>query len=193
MTTRYIIYPPTGVGDLEDLQTQIIDLRARLDDQEKLINHHGSQHLTIGGSDPTTYYWRAYTPTLSASTTNPTLGSGAVAKGRWLRDGLEITVAFRIMFGSSGVNPGSGTYRISLPTAYNDRFYTAQAWSLGTARLTDNNGTDTTAIIGPGSDNTYVILFTTGSAGASVNASTPWTWAASDAIAGTITYMAAKG
>jgi hypothetical protein len=60
--------------------------------------------------------WTAFTPTVTASTTNPTMGSGANVSGAYTRmaDRL-IAVWYYIQFGTSGVNPGSGIYSISLP------------------------------------------------------------------------------
>src|SRR5688572_17632849 len=61
----------------------------------------------------------SYTPALTASTTNPTLGTGSGQQGRYYRDPITGLVwgQARIAFGTSGTNAGSGTYRISLPTA----------------------------------------------------------------------------
>jgi hypothetical protein len=58
----------------------------------------------------------AYTSTLTATTTNPTLGTGGIAEGRWtLKNGKWCTVRGTIKFGSAGTNAGSGQYLIALP------------------------------------------------------------------------------
>lgn len=57
----------------------------------------------------------SHTPTLSATTTNPTLGTGPVLECRWTREGTLATVAFFVKFGSSGSAPGSGIYELDLP------------------------------------------------------------------------------
>jgi hypothetical protein len=59
--------------------------------------------------------WGVYTPVLTATTTNPTLGSGGTAFGRWNKEGTNAVVAIFMKFGASGVGAGSGTYEISLP------------------------------------------------------------------------------
>lgn len=59
--------------------------------------------------------WQAWTPALTASTTNPTLGSGSSAVGRYVQNGTTVIGWAHIAFGSSGTNAGSGTYRVSLP------------------------------------------------------------------------------
>jgi hypothetical protein len=60
-----------------------------------------------------------WTPTLTGSTTDPTLGTGASAVGRYTAAGKIVQGIGYILWGSSGVNAGSGTYSISLPVAAN--------------------------------------------------------------------------
>lgn len=57
----------------------------------------------------------AYTPTLTASTTNPTLGSGSSATGYYKRLGHRVEGYATIQFGSAGVAAGSGYYGLLLP------------------------------------------------------------------------------
>jgi hypothetical protein len=49
-----------------------------------------------------------YTPALHGSVTNPTLGSGSQALGWWAQNGQCVDLWWQFIFGSSGVNPGSG-------------------------------------------------------------------------------------
>lgn len=60
---------------------------------------------------------QTYTPELTATTTNPTLGTGGVQLGWWTQANRIVAFWGRIRFGTSGTNPGSGFYRVSLPTA----------------------------------------------------------------------------
>lgn len=73
----------------------------------------------LAGDEIPAQVWTNYTPVLQATTTDPTLGSGSLQSGRYIRDPLTglVTVQARISFGTSSVNAGSGDYRISLPTA----------------------------------------------------------------------------
>ncbi len=64
-----------------------------------------------GGYQP----WTTYTPSLTAGTTNPTLGSGYAAVGRYAQIGRTVIGQGRIQFGGSGVSAGSGTYYLSFP------------------------------------------------------------------------------
>ncbi len=65
--------------------------------------------LTIGGA------WTPYTPVLTATTTNPTLGSGGTITGRYMQIGKTVMGWATITFGSSGTNAGSGLYRVTVP------------------------------------------------------------------------------
>jgi hypothetical protein len=57
--------------------------------------------------------WTTYTPTWTASTTNPTIGNGTL-EGRYIELGSAVFGEVRIVAGST-TNRGSGTYAISLP------------------------------------------------------------------------------
>ena len=62
--------------------------------------------------------WTAYTPTLTAVTTNPTLGStGKIEDGYWTQVGKTVFFNLRLQFGTSGVSTGSGSYTVTLPVA----------------------------------------------------------------------------
>lgn len=150
----------------------------------------GAEHRWTGTT------WRAegvtsdFTPTLTAVTTNPTLGTGAITTGRWVeRDGW-VTYQYRIRFGTSGVAAGSGTYLISLPvppsTAWANR-------SVGTGVISDasSGGMSPVWLTVNGTASQIVMLFPaswpSGTA-ASVNHLNTVTWAASDEMTGTVTY-----
>lgn len=61
-----------------------------------------------------------YTPTLTAATTNPTLGTGGGQNARFtLWGGNWCTFRGTIAFGTSGTNAGSGQYFIALPFQVN--------------------------------------------------------------------------
>jgi hypothetical protein len=59
--------------------------------------------------------WTTYTPTLTASTTNPVIGNGSIT-GRYMNTGATIFGEIRIIAGTTGFNRGSGVYKVSLPT-----------------------------------------------------------------------------
>lgn len=59
----------------------------------------------------------AFTPALTASTTNPTLGSGNTDQGQYETDGQWCRGTADIIWGTTGLNVGVGSYFISLPVA----------------------------------------------------------------------------
>jgi hypothetical protein len=83
----------------------------------------------------------AYTPALTASTTNPTLGSTGTATGHYVRTGDLVLVGFAFTFGGTGISSGSGTYTISLPvTPQVLGSSSAQGMGQGLVRVHDATG-----------------------------------------------------
>lgn len=89
--------------------------------------------------------WTTYTPSWTASTTNPTIGNGTLT-GRWKRVGDGIMLQLYILFGSTSTT-GSGSYEWSIPsgltidTAKLGAGGSAQNHTLGIVNWHDN-GTD---------------------------------------------------
>lgn len=143
----------------------------------------------------------SYTPLLLASTTNPNLGSTGQAVGsyRLYPDGRVWGRIF-IRFSGSGINPGSGSYRVTLPTAAQGAISagsTGQAdiWGWFTMRDDSNVGASRLGYLtaqsvnaGPGGV-AVASLSTLDGTGALVNNSYPWVWADGDAIACHFDYM----
>lgn len=132
-----------------------------------------------------------YVPVLTATATNPTLGSGSSATGRYARAGQLVTVQGRILFGTSGVAAGSGNYQISLPFTAN--FLTGVINLNGEALLSDaSSGNFVRAYLAPVGGGALVQMRYTTSAGvsalAAVSNTAPWTWAASDYISFSFSY-----
>lgn len=129
-----------------------------------------------------------YTPVLTASSVNPTMGSGSSAFGRYMRIGNFVVVWGQVVFGTSGVAAGTGDYRISLPvTAVLD-----VTPRVGMVILNDNSSGAAfslgAAVIVNGQE-TYFYMQRHGSS-SFIGAGVPWTWAASDDIAFVIAYPA---
>lgn len=99
------------------------DLRIRSESTNILFGFSGTERMRITsaglitGTGTSLGAWTSYTPTLTASTTNPTLGTGSTASGSYMQIGKVCIFRVRIVFGTSGVAAGSGTYLISLPVA----------------------------------------------------------------------------
>lgn len=130
----------------------------------------------------------SYTPALTGSSSDPTLGSGSSAVGQYLTIGDLVVCWGRILFGTSGVGAGSGDYRISLPV---NAETTIASRNSGSGFITDSgtvtNSLTTECVI---VDATYFIMQRDGQT-QFVGAASPFTWQASDSLRWFIAYPAA--
>lgn len=60
--------------------------------------------------------WTAWTPVLTASTTNPNLGSTGTSTGTYIKIGKTVFWSACFQAGGTGISAGSGTYKITMPT-----------------------------------------------------------------------------
>jgi hypothetical protein len=139
-----------------------------------------------------------YTPTLTATTTNPTLGTSSSTSGKWCRIGDFVFATGDIRFGTAGTAAGSGTYQISLPF----RSATPQK---ATTDSVEGHWRATTTLAGSTSFNTNDLLIQTGvsvmtakysltyptGTDTFVTHNTPFAWAANHRISFTVIYEAA--
>lgn len=138
--------------------------------------------------------WNAWTPALTAATTNPTLGTGGTAVGRYVAIGNAVTGWGRITFGASGTNAGSGTYSLSLPAAAHATQQVSNRTVNGVARIRCA-GVYTDARLSWSSTSNLVLVSypstqVNGNFTAAANA-TPGAWTAADFIDYEFTYEAA--
>lgn len=136
-----------------------------------------------GGGDA----WPTYTPNITGTESNPSLGSGATAQGRYIRYGRMVHVEVIIKFGS-GMTRGGGFYEVSLPV-------TARSQSIGrrtgSSYVFDNSANefyDGISFINSGAT-TKVRLSINSDV---VQDNVPVTFAASDELGFSITYEAAS-
>jgi hypothetical protein len=126
-----------------------------------------------------------WTPTLTAVTTNPTLGSGGGQNGRFtLFGGKWCTLRFSIAFGTSGTNAGSGQYLVALP-------FTASSAITGGVPNTAGGvvragGSVATVTWFASSGSTTMAALTT--SGSNVASGAPGAWGVNDYLSGTFTY-----
>ena len=78
-----------------------------------------------------------YTPTLTGSGANPTLGTGSVASIEAHFNGDFYLAYFNITFGTSGAAAGTGTYQIDLPADLTIDADWAANVALGQAEIND--------------------------------------------------------
>lgn len=154
-------------------------------DHNTLHAEYNTPTHTHSGTD---VVYADYVPALTASSSNPTLGSASVAVGRYAQDGDLVHGWAVVKFGTSGAAAGSGSYRISLPvTALG---HATEFTIIGGSLIADSSvGTV---------NSTYVLLLPAGGgdfvnlqAAAALTNSAPWAWAASDYMRIYFTYEAA--
>jgi hypothetical protein len=166
--------PPTGMVIYET-------------DTNRYARRESSTWVYLMGSRET-----SFTPTLQATTTNPTIGTGAVRSSYFVYlPGPQIEYHFFVKFGTSGVAAGSGNYQITLPVNSTTPLGASAVPATGAVSMSDSSASawaTGTCFIDPASPSILGIIY--GSAGGFniVNSGGPWAWAASDYIAGTITY-----
>jgi hypothetical protein len=129
--------------------------------------------------------WESWTPNLTASTTNPTLGTGSSRTGRYGQIDSLVYGQGQIQFGTSGASAGSGFYYISLPL-------TAQSSGkvIGQFQIYDSSafGVYIGTLI---SDTTTRALMYYSNPSSVVTNAGPFTWAVNDFIRYTFEYESA--
>lgn len=137
----------------------------------------GSAWVTIG--DPGA--WTDYTPTWTATTTNPSLGNGTIS-GRSKQIGKTVHATGRILLGST-TTVGTGDWRISLPTE-------AQTGTLyvGTGIAYDSSNIPASRPVAAWLADASTLRFT--SPAGEVASTTPFAWAQSDQLRWSYTYEA---
>jgi hypothetical protein len=131
------------------------------------------------------------TPALTASTTNPNMGTSPTRRGQYFRGpNGQVSFSFRFAFGTS-MTTGSGQYLIDLPIAAASAFGGSDPEWWGVGRVTDvGTNTYNASFYIPGS-NLNVISAIVG--GGIWSSTAPFTPVAGDEVCGSITYRAAAG
>lgn len=140
--------------------------------------------------------WTPYTPTLTAATTNPTLGSGSKRFGEYVQIGAFVAVHVLIEFGTSGTSQGSGAYSIGLPvTAAGGLGVSGDpGTTVGTGTVVCNgNFTNVTVEVSATSGANFMHYVNAAVNGSqlTVGAGQPGNWTAGDYIRLFLTYQAA--
>lgn len=137
-----------------------------------------------GGQNSISRFGAVYTPSWTATTTNPAIGNGTI-HGHYTREGRTVTATVTITMGSS-TTYGTGTWKVSLPftrAAVNPR-------ATGALFMFDS-GTifrSGVALVDGGADFAQLV---TDSAVNFLGPTEPFTWAVNDSFSFTISYVAA--
>jgi hypothetical protein len=131
--------------------------------------------------------WTAYTPTWTASTTNPVLNNGTIV-GRYKQIGEVVHFTLKLTVGST-TTFGTGDWRFTLPVVAQSTVYQFPAAVL-------DNGTAWYQAMGvgdyAGSTSFFsVIVNTTNAPSTAIAATNPMTWASTDTLTVSGTYEAA--
>lgn len=133
--------------------------------------------------------WTGYTPPLTATVTNPTIGSsGQIQTGAYVRIGRTIIGWARLKFGTVGPAAGSGVYMVGLPVAASSS--AVNNASVGAGHLFDNSAAARQIQNSFCNTATTVLFIVEGFEIASD--SVPWVWAAGDEIIVNFAYEAAS-
>ena len=123
--------------------------------------------------------WTSYTPTWTAVTTNPTIGNGTQVGG-FINPGKLVVFRGKVTAGST-TTFGSGSYRLTLPTAPN----TNQPMRLMVALLDSSASATYQGLTFNVSSTTAPLAIDNGTAGgalAAVSPTVPFTFAQSDTL-----------
>lgn len=81
--------------------------------------------------------WTTYTPALQSSGTNPILGTGSTATGKYIKINKFVFGWFDVRFGTSGVNIGTGSYNITKPVNSAKTTHNFWDYHIGTGQYQD--------------------------------------------------------
>jgi len=145
-----------------------------------LTNSSGTESVVGGGALGA---WTDYTPTLTALTTNPTLGSSTVTGRYKLLDSKTgiVRVEFNVTTGGAW-NAGSGEYRFSLPSGWTT--VSGKPGMMGSAQILDSGTARYSASCMVSANATLIspIMVADASGTKILSHNVPITWATGDAV-----------
>lgn len=127
--------------------------------------------------------WQSHVPVLTATSSNPDLGTGPTQYGDYLESETGLVIyQFGIIFGTSP-DAGSGTYKISLPVTarHLDHF-------IGVVWIRDAATADRAALARVDTADPDLLEMRVDELNVSVAHNQPWAWTAADQIKGSVMY-----
>lgn len=134
--------------------------------------------------------WASVTPTLTASSSDPTIGNSTIS-GWWTRVGKTVTYRARLVIGST-FSVGSGSYRFSLPVAAGSN-QALNSSPMVSGVIVDVSAPETGLICGGKLITTTTLEVFAAKAGSISNLQSayPFAWATGDTIEFTVIYEGA--
>ena len=132
-----------------------------------------------------------YTVNFTASSVNPTLGTGGTTEGKYIRLWPRmVLVFFRVFMGGAGFATGTGHYRINLPFTVDPVLtaFATETLSIGKAIFQDNSAVLTSSVFSIGYLHSATSLIFRPSAGGLWDNASPVTLAQNDRLAGYVMY-----
>jgi hypothetical protein len=117
---------------------EVLSVNSNALDYRKVVNAMVDDAAGIVQSKISFTGWQGWTPALTASSSNPTLGSGAVTDGRYFQIGSLVIAVIDLRVGTTSWNAGSGTYSFSVPIARS----ASQLPNMGFGLAFDGGGSD---------------------------------------------------
>lgn len=127
--------------------------------------------------------WEAWTPTWTATTTDPTLGNG-VLSGRYFRNGKFVHCNLFLEFGST-TTEGVGTWEFSAPVT------AANLLGCGAAKLLNHLVKYYVAVATFPVTTTKIRVFSEANTGAPIGSGIPFAWGVNDKMQFSLSYEAA--
>ncbi|MFP3902387.1 MAG: hypothetical protein ACLFXM_16140 [Acidimicrobiia bacterium] len=153
---------------------------------------HAGEILTSAGLEDLGGPITAFTPTLTAATDDPDLGTGGTAALTWSRQGDLVVGRFHIQFGTSGVDEGFGRYFVDLPVPAEPGGLSRLVLGAGWIRDDSDSSSSGTKLIvldlALDEDPTGGLMRPAVEGNRFVSDATPWTWNTSDELMGEFAY-----
>lgn len=155
---------------------------------------------------------QSFTPTIIATTTNPTYGTSPTQVGYYLQIGKFVFISFELVFGTGVPTAGTGNYYLQLPVpAITSSFTNGRTSMAGSVRFFDSSASlsvvggleyEPNSIHGETAGTVAQLIYHDTNTSdavsatdplllAAVTAAAPWAWDVSDGIAGSFWYIAA--
>lgn len=167
---------------MADVRLIDVDITDRADGKVPLWDDATNTHVYGDPSSVALGAWTSYTPTLTAVTTNPTLGSSTVSGRYKLLDANTGIVVVKMVVTTGGAwNAGNGEWKFSLPSGWTA---SANLENVGSVHILDSGTARFSGVcmVQPGATVIYPIPIGDSTGDRTLKHNNPVTWATNDQI-----------